>query len=204
MRHILLAPLLLLAACGSGSSEPSKMAEVDGPCANVAPVLAARSDSEPFKSLRGDPRMLGDFPLEDSWDANFSAFDGSCRINAMRDFFGGESDMHMYTCELYAESGSFDKEARQAEAESIATNVTETLQECLGADWKMEEKTTSSDFEIYYKATFEPAEKQDSPFQFTADPVYVEMSYSPFMRGRGGASGWIVELQFQEQVAAAK
>jgi hypothetical protein len=45
---------------------------------------------------------------------------------------------------------------------------------------------------------------QDSASGFTADPAFLEMSYTPFMRGRGGPSGWQVVLQFQAQADAAE
>tara|TARA_B100000678_G_C18225400_1_gene508641 strand:+ start:3943 stop:4554 length:612 start_codon:yes stop_codon:yes gene_type:complete len=190
-------PFLLLAGCGPDGE--AQQAFKPNSCEAVNAVLAAGEESPPYASLRGEPKMLGDRPLDDAWMANSNAFGSSCDVNLMDGFFG--SDISTYSCELFTASGSLDKESREAEARKMTDSVRDTLQTCLGPEWVMEEDTENSDFEIYQKYVFEPASGRPGAdtFDFTVDPIYIEMSYTPFMRGRGGPSGWIAEIQFQQQ-----
>lgn len=197
MKSVYLAfPALLLAACGSGDKPPEF---AKNSCEAVQAIMAEGAKDEPFAAFRGEPVMLGDRPLNDRWEANKTAFGTSCQTSVMRDMFG--SDLHLYNCELYASPGSLDKEAKEVEAREAINLVKETLETCLGDEWKVEESTENQDFQVYQKYLFEPKSGRPGAdkFDFTADPIYIEMSYTPFMRGRGGPTGWLAKVQFQEQ-----
>ena len=194
----ILASVLGLAACGaSGSGE----ALAAGPCGNVQPLLDARSEAIPFESLRGENKMLGDSPLPDSFVGKFPAFGGTCEAHTMSGFFGDTSTIYTYSCDLF-EGGTMDRDANQGKAEKAFRQAQDELAACLGPDWTSEEKTESRDFDVYHKITYEPKDMVQNESGFTVDPAYLEMSYTPFMRGRGGPSGWQVVLQFQQQVDA--
>lgn len=199
--RILLASLTALAVSACG---PETVSKTSDPCAAVERIQTARLDKEPFESMRGDNIMLGDNPLDDSWVTSTDLFGKSCRVSAMRNFFG--NDLHILNCSLYAATGSLNKEENEAKARKAVTEVREELTQCLGDSWEISETSESSDYDIYQKITFEQTEpdKDTEDFEFRADPLYIEMSYSPFMRGRGGPTGWIAEVQFQEQVKIEK
>lgn len=195
---ILGCSILALAACGGAStSEETQVAK--GPCADVEMIMAAKSDAEPFQSLRGDNVMLGERPLEDKWVSRVSSFEGRCEINAMRGFFGEPTDIHTYGCILF-EAGNFDREENEAKARAVLDDIETTLIACLGDEWTVEETTEKMDFDVYRKLKFSPVNEIESEAKFKADALYAEMSFTPFMRGRGGKSGWDVHVQFQEMV----
>lgn len=188
-------PVLLLAACGNDA--PPKFTQ--NTCEAVQAVMTEGAKDDAFKGFRGEPVMLGDRALDDRWIANKAAFGEECKTSVMRDAFG--SDMYMYNCELYASPGSLNKDAKEAEARKAVDSVKDTLVECLGDDWVMRETSEHVDFEVYQKYLFEPKSGRPGAdkFDFTADPIYIEMSYTPFMRGRSGPTGWLAKVQFQEQ-----
>lgn len=194
-------PVFALAACGpSGDSAGF----TKNSCSAVQSVLAEGAKDEPYAALRGAPVMLGDRPLKDQWTAKKIAFGETCQTSVIRDMFG--VDMYIYSCDLYASPGSFEKDAKEIEARQAITSVRETIESCLGEDWLVEEDTKNSDYQIYQKYLFEPKSGRPGAdkYDFTADPIYIEMSYTPFMRGRGGPTGWLAKVQFQEQREAAK
>ncbi|MAP95768.1 MAG: hypothetical protein CMK07_12530 [Ponticaulis sp.] len=191
-----LLPLALIAACSSAASPPDFTANT---CDAVNAVLAAGSTDNPYSVFRGEPAMLGDRVLDDKWVANKAAFGETCQINIMRNMFG--ADIYTYSCDLYSSPGSLNKDEKEAEARAEINRVKDTIASCLGDDWVMDESTEDPDVEIYQKYDFEPVSGRPGAdeFDFTVDPIYVEMSYTPFMRGRGGPSGWLAKVQFQEQ-----
>lgn len=195
---ILIGSLAALAACG-GESATEETPVATGPCADVEMIMAAKSDPEPFQRLRGDNVMLGERPLEDKWVSKVSSFEGRCEINAMRGFFGEPIDIHTYGCALF-EAGTFDREENEVKVREVLENVKTALITCLGDEWTVEETTEKMDFDVYRKLKFSPVDEVESDAKFTADPIYAEMSFTPFMRGRGGKSGWDVHVQFQEMV----
>ena len=188
-----------LSACGAGEAGPAKVA---GSCGNVQPILEARAEAEPFKSLRGKNRMLGDRPLPDSFEGKHDAFGKACTTNVM-DGFGGGATIYTYSCPLF-EGNSMDRDADSKEAEAAFNKAADEMMACLGEGWETAEDTEHMEYEVYHKYTYKPADMQDSASGFTADPAFLEMSYTPFMRGRGGPSGWQVVLQFQAQADAAE
>lgn len=197
MKSIYLAlPLLLLTACGEKDSSTDF---AQNTCEAVQAVLNAGANDDPYASLRGDPVMLGDRPLDDRWVARKDAFGTGCKTSVMRDMFG--SDMFTYECELFASPGSLNADEKEVEARQAINSVKDTLTSCLGEAWIMEEDTENADFRVYQKYLFEPESGRPGAdtFDFTADPIYIEMSYTPFMRGRGGPTGWLAKVQFQEQ-----
>ncbi len=195
----MLVPLVLFAsACGEEDKSDAKSVSAKSSCADVETILAATSEKPPFSSLRGDNAMLGDRALPDAWVAKSEFFGKPCRVNKMGKFFGGETDFHTFSCQLYEARGSLDKENREIEARKIVDEMKAKLQACLPEGWTSEEKTEDQKFEVYYKIQYEPKDFT-SPYSFTADPLYLEMTYTPFM-SRSTSSGWNVKLQFQEQV----
>jgi hypothetical protein len=193
----ILASVLGLVACGASGqgTDPA----VAGPCGNIQPLLDARGEAIPFESLRGENKMLGDSPLPDSFLGRFSAFGGTCEAHVMSGFFGETSTIYTYSCDLF-EGGMMDRDADQVKAETAFKAAQDELAACLGSGWISEEKTDNPDFDVYHKITYKPEDMARSEGGFTADPAYLEMSFTPFMRGRGGPSGWLVVLQFQQQV----
>jgi len=190
--------ILSLAACGAADSGAPKTAS--GPCGNIQPILDARTEAEPFLSLRSKNRMLGDMPLPDSFEGKHAAFGKVCTMNVMNGF-GGGSKVYTYSCPLF-EGNSMDREGDQARAEAAFDTAAAELKACLGEGWETDEDSENMDFEVYHKFTYAPVDMPASASGFTVDPVYLELSYTPFMRGRGGASGWQVVLQAQAQVDA--
>ncbi|MBY9067297.1 hypothetical protein K1X12_10325 [Hyphomonas sp. WL0036] len=186
--------ILTLAACQGGEAAPAKAA---GPCANVKPILDARGEAEPFLSLRGENRMMGEMPLPDSYLGQHDAFGKTCNTSVMRGF--GSGAIYTYSCTLF-EGKSMNRDGDQAEAEAAFTKAAEEMKACVGEGWEIAEDTEDMDFEIYRKFTYAPAEMPSSSSGITVDPAFLEMSYTPFMRGRGGPSGWLVVLQVQGQV----
>lgn len=208
-RHLLIAAIAALAACGNTSDSPApdetprkqaEKARPADPCADVALFQAARSDDPPFSSLRGDPVMLEDQPLEDNWYAKEKHFGAACHVAVMSEFFGGETDFHLIGCTLFSEPSSFDREENELRARTVLEDTRTMLEGCLGDGWVMEETDQHHKADIYQKYKFEP-EGFETPYDFTADPIYLEMSYARFPGG-GVPSGWQVNLQFQEQVAS--
>lgn len=185
--------ILTLAACEAGEAAPAKD---EGPCANVQPILDARGEAEPFLSLRGDNRMLGDRPLPDSFHGTHEAFGKSCKTDVMSGF--GSTVIYTYSCTLF-EGKSMDREGDAAEAEAAFSEAATEMKACVGEGWEIEEDSEDMDFEVYRKLTYKPVDMQSSASGITVDPAYLEMSYTPFMRGRGGPSGWLVVLQVQGQ-----
>jgi hypothetical protein len=202
MRTIALSiSIFALAACGNSGSDaanaPQQVAK--GPCSDVEMILAAKQDNEPFASLRGNNQMMGDMVLDDKWVAKTNAFDGACEVNAMRGFFGEPMDIHTFKCTLF-EAGNFDRKENEVKARAAMAKVEATLSQCLGDDWIVEETTEKRDFDIYRKLKYSPVIPVETGSDFTVDALYAELSFTPFMRGRGGKSGWDVIVQFQEQV----
>ena len=185
-----------LAACSAATPQPDFTANT---CDAVNAVLASGASDDPYAVFRGEQAMLGDRPLEDQWIANKPAFGETCQTNIMRDMFG--ADIYSYSCDLYASPGSFDKEEKEIEARATIDDVKDTISTCLGDEWVMEETTEHQDFQVFQKYECEPASGRPGAgeFDFTVDPIYIEMSYTPFMRGRGGPTGWVAKVQFQEQ-----
>lgn len=202
MRTIALSiSIFALAACGKSEPDatntPQQVAK--GSCSDVEMVLAAKQDVEPFASLRGNNQMMGDMVLDDKWVAKANAFDGACEVNAMRGFFGEPMDIHTFKCTLF-EAGNFDREENEVKARAAMTKIEATLSQCLGDDWTVEETTEKNDFDVYRKLKYSPVTPVETKSDFKVDALYAELSFTPFMRGRGGKSGWDVILQFQEQV----
>lgn len=190
-------PLALLTACSTATAPEF----APGTCEAVSAVLSAGQEASPYASLRGAPEMLGEQELEDNWQTILPVFGEACNTAIMRDMFG--SDIYVLNCPLYHSPSSLDRPAREAEARAASEAVVGTLSECLGDEWIIRETTENADFEVYHKYVFEPASGRPGAdqFNFTVDPIYVTMSFTPSMRGRGGAPGWIAEVQFQEQRA---
>ncbi len=195
-RYLLLLPLAALTACGKGEATAGK-----DPCAQISTIMAARDEDEPFTSLRGDPRMLGDEPLPDAWVSKDGLLDGTCRVSAMRGFFGGDTDIFTYSCTLF-EAGTMNPEADGELAKAAYTEAVSEVEACLGDAWAAEKETESAQYEVYGKTTFKPVVPEEQVGDFSADPLYVEMLFSQFTGGRGGNSGWEVTLQAQKQTAA--
>jgi len=190
-----------LTACGGADTSFKDPSQAAGTCGTIEMLNAARSDAEPFQSLRGDPVMMGENPVEDAFIMTGTAFNSTCEINAMRGFFGEPFDIHTLNCDLF-NAGNFDKEENARLATAAFERVEANLSECLGDGWTQTEKDSDRDYEIYRKITYKRVDAQPTGAKFTSDPLYLELSYTPFLRGRGGKPGWQVTLQFQEQVAA--
>ena len=195
-RYLFLLPLAALAACSTGEA----VAGAD-PCAQISAIMAARAEDEPFSSLRGDPRMLGDSPLPDAWESKETLLDSACRLSAMRGFFGGNTDIHTYSCTLF-EAGTMSLAADGELAKAAYEEAVSTAEACLGDAWTMDSVTESAQYDVYGKTTFKPVVPEEQVGGFRADPLYVEMLFSRFTEGRGGKSGWEVTLQAQKQTRA--
>jgi hypothetical protein len=195
-RYLFLLPLAALAACGQGETT-----ELKDPCAEIATIVAARSEAEPFTSLRGEQRMLGDSPLPDAWESNDTFKDSACRVSVMRGFFGGDTNIHIYTCDLF-EAGTMNKDADGKLAEAAYEGAVSNVKACLGDAWTFEADTESSQYEVYGKTVFKPAQPEEQVGDFRADPLYVEMRYAGFGGGRNSTPGWLVTLQAQKQTSA--
>ena len=196
-RIALVFSVLSLSACGTSQGE---LAEFEPEtCDAVTAIMQAGQAAEPYSALRGEPEMLGDMPIEDSWSANQSAFGEGCETAVLRDFF--DMDVFTYSCPLYAERSNLDRETHEVEARAAAQGALEIISACLGEDWIVEETTQNPDYQVFHKYLLEPAYGRPGAdtFDFTVDPIYIELSYTPFMRGRGGPAGWQVYVQFQEQ-----
>lgn len=197
MRTLALAlTVLSLAACGAEGAGPKAAA---GPCANVQPILDARLEETPFLSLRGKNKMLGDNPLPDTFLGKHDAFGGKCEAGVMSGFFGASTTIYTYGCTLF-EAGTMDREADGELAEKKFKEAQDEMTACLGEGWTSTETTENADYDFYRKIKWAPEFAEASASGFTVDPVYLEMSFTPFMRGRGGASGWTVQYQAQAQV----
>lgn len=195
-RYMLLLPLAALAACGQGEAAGEK-----DPCAAISTIIAARAEAEPFTSLRGEQRMLGDSPLPDAWESNATFDDSACRVSVMRGFFGGDTNIHIYTCDLF-EAGTMDKDADGKLAEAAYEGAVGTVKACLGDAWTFAADTEDSQYEVYGKTVFKPVEPEEQVGDFIADPLYVEMHYAGFGGGRNSTPGWLVTLQAQKQTKA--
>ncbi|WP_299950541.1 hypothetical protein [Hyphomonas sp. BRH_c22] len=163
--------------------------------------MEARAEDEPFSSLRGDPRMLGGEPLPDAWESKETLLDSACRLSAMRGFFGGNTDIHTYSCTLF-EAGTMNPEADGELARSAYEAAVSTAEACLGDAWTTDTVTESAQYDVYGKTTFKPVVPEEQAGGFRADPIYVEMLFSRFTEGRGGKSGWEVTLQAHLWTAA--
>lgn len=195
--------LLVLAGCGGGGGTKEAAFE-PGSCDAVRSVLAAGQETVPYSSLRGEPKMQGERVLNDTWIAKSPAFGEHCEIGVISGMMG--TDISLYRCELFTALRSSDRETTEAEARALMSDVSDTIKGCLGDEWVAEETTEHDDFEVYQNFVFEPVSGRPGAdtFDFTVDPIFLKMSYTPYMRGRSGPSGWIVELQFQEQRAVAE
>lgn len=183
MRQLILpATCLALAACGASDNAP---VQAQGPCAGVQQVQAARAEAEPFASLRGDQFMLGENPLPDKWVARDPAFGEACEISVMDGFFGEDSNIYTYKCQLF-EAGTFDREENELKARAIMAEVEDTLKTCLGDAWTFEEKTEDLNADIYRKVKFEPKSGTPEINGFRADPVYIQLQFASSPRTRGG------------------
>ncbi|KCZ89579.1 hypothetical protein [Hyphomonas jannaschiana] len=191
--------ILTLSACGAAGSETGTQDAV-GPCGNIQPILNARSEGEPFGSLQGANKMMGDTPLPDTFIGMHKAFGAACTASVM-DGFGAGSTIYTYSCPLF-EGNSMGRDAERADAEAAFAMAASEMRACLGEAWETAEDTENGDYQVYHKFTYKPVAMADSASGFTVDPAFLEMSYTPFMRGRGGPSGWQVVLQFQAQIDA--
>lgn len=198
MRHLIISlPALLITACGSGETEPQS-ALATGPCADIETIQAARRDKTPFESLRGENFRLDDWVMDDQWHTKAPLFNVPCKTSVMEGFSDNDGDIYILGCELYADSSAFAGEEAEAGARTRIEAMRQTLETCLGEGWASKERTESGNHDVYLSYTFKPVDFV-SPFSFAADPVYVEMTYNRF-GGRSGNSGWLVKVQFQEQV----
>ncbi len=195
-----------LAACGPSTSKTDVSVDVGhadtkGPCSDVTTLQAARSDTPPFSSLRGAPVMRGDTPVRDTWYAKADYFgsDG-CTIAALRDVFDTKSDFHIAGCDVFVEPSSLDREENEQKARRALEETRANLESCLGDSWIMTESDDDPNFDIYHRYTFKP-QGYETPFSLSADPAYLEMSFSRFP-SRSRPAGWMVKLQFQEQIAS--
>jgi hypothetical protein len=195
-RYLFLLPLAALAACSTGKA----MAGADT-CAQISGIMAARAEDDPFSSLRGDPRMMGEERLPDAWESKETLLDSACRLSAMRGFFGGNTDIHTFSCTLF-EAGSMNAEADGERAKVAYEEAVMTAEACLGDAWTMDSVTESAQYDVYGKTTFKPVVPEEQVGGFRADPLYVEMLFSRFTKARGGKSGWQVTLQAQKQASA--
>ena len=194
-RYICLLPLAALAACGQGETT-----ELKDPCAEIATIVAARGEDEPFTSLRGEQRMLGDSPLPDAWESNATFNEKACEVSAMRGFFGGDTNIHIHTCDLFV-AGTMDKEADGKLAEAAYKGAVSNVKACLGDAWTSEADTESAQYEVYAQTVFKPVEPEEQVGDFRADPLFVEMHYAGFGGGRNTSPGWLVTLQAQKQTS---
>ena len=195
-RYLILLPLAALAACAQGEA-----AEGKDPCAAISTIVAARGEDEPFTGLRGEQRMLGDSPLPDAWESSETFKDSACRVSVMRGFFGGETNIHIYTCDLF-EAGTLDKDADGELAKAAYEGAVSDAKACLGDAWTSETNTESGQYEVYSKTVFKPVEPEEQVGEFIADPLYLEMHYAGFGGGRNSTPGWLVTLQAQKQTKA--
>lgn len=199
MRHLILSlPVLLITGCGLGETEPQSTLAT-GPCADIEIIQAARGDETPFKSLRGENVRLDDWVLDDRWHTKSPLFGVPCKTSVMEGFSANDGDIYILGCELYANNSALAGEEAEAEARAQTEAMRQTLETCLGEGWTSKERTESGNHDVYLSYNFEPVGFV-SPFSFAADPVYVEMTYNRF-GGRSGTSGWLVKVQFQEQIA---
>tara|TARA_R110000787_G_scaffold3868_20_gene14996 strand:+ start:7190 stop:7807 length:618 start_codon:yes stop_codon:yes gene_type:complete len=195
-RYLFLLPLAALGACAEGEA-----VEPRDPCVQISAIMAARAEDEPFTSLRGETRMLGDEPLPDAWESNETLLDSACRLGAMRGFFGGNTDIFTYSCTLF-EAGTMNQESDGELARAAYEEAVSTAEACLGDAWTTQAVSENAQYEVYGKTTFRPVVPEEQVGDFKADPLYVEMMFSRFTGGRGGKSGWEVTLQAQQQTRA--
>ncbi|MEM7492123.1 MAG: hypothetical protein AAF296_02000 [Pseudomonadota bacterium] len=191
---IITSGLLMLASC-SGDS-PSVTADA-GPCAAISIIKKARNEAVPFSTLRADPVMLGDRPLNDRFTTDVTLLDTPCQTNIMSGFFGRDVDLYTVSCTLF-EAGIFDYEDNKAEAERIRDEAAALMDQCIGADWTKEITDQSTAEAMDYKIEYIPEGGVQAVNDLTVDAVYLE---SVFERGsgmRGSQRGWRVLLQFQE------
>ncbi|NHK28151.1 hypothetical protein FF098_009575 [Parvularcula flava] len=192
----LILPVVMLAAC---SSEENAAAAASYDCGALQPLFESRTDAVPFEAVRTGNLMLGDTKLDDQYTTDVRVQDNRCTASVMKGFFGADANIYIVNCVAF-QAGSLDNEANEAKAREIFNEVEAMVSSCLGSELVAETVEESADFDIYRKTTWDlenPPELETGSFR--VDPVYLEMSYSPFMRGRGGPSGWLVELQLQEQ-----
>ncbi|MEL7231131.1 MAG: hypothetical protein AAGJ85_01310 [Pseudomonadota bacterium] len=186
--------LLALAACNRGDSAPTADA---GPCAAINAIKEARAETVPFSSLRSDPVMFGDRPMDDRFTTDLTILDAPCQANIMSGFFGRDVDLYTVSCTLF-EAGVFDYEENAVEAERLREEAVGLMTQCLGEGWTKEVTDQSRPDEVDYKVEFIPEGGVQPVNELTVDAAYVE---SVFERGsgmRGGQRGWRVLLQFQE------
>jgi hypothetical protein len=189
--------MLTLSACGAADSEFGTE-EAVGPCGNIQAMLDARTEAEPFKRLRGVNKMMGDTPLSDTFIGMHKPFGAACTASVMNGF-GAGTTIYTYSCPLF-EGNSIGRDDERADAEAAFDTAASEMRACLGDGWETAEDTENGDYQVYHKLTYKPVDMADSASGFTVDPAFLEMSYTPFMRGRGGPPGWQVMLQFQAQV----
>lgn len=195
MRVLLLLPVAMLAACGE-----TKTAEAKDPCAQVSAMMEGRQEMPPFSNLKGEQAMMGETTLPDSWESTQDTLDGACRVNKMGGFFGADTAIYTYSCNMF-EAGTTDEEADGKLAEAAYQKAVDQITACLGDAWTAETETESADHPVYHKTTFEPVEPEEQIGDFRVYPLYVEKSFTPFFgRTRGTTPGWKVTLQAQKQV----
>lgn len=191
----LILPALLLAAC-SGADDAT--AASDG-CGPLQPVIDSRTDDVPFETVRKAKFKLGDMELDDKFTTGITLGDNLCTTSVMEGFFGQDASIYIFNCAVF-QAGTLDNEANEAKALAAFAEAEAMVTRCLGPDFVAETSEESADFEVFRKTSWDLANPPEiETGSFRADPAYLELSYSPFMRGRSGPSGWLVELQFQEQ-----
>lgn len=192
---IVVSGLFAITSCNSGDG-PSETAD-KGPCAAINTIKEARSEAVPFSSLRSNPVMLGDRPLDDRFTTHLTLLDTPCQTNIMSGFFGRDVDLYTVSCTLF-EAGVFDYEENKAEAERIRVEAAALMDQCLGEDWTTEITDQSTADAMDYKIEYIPEGGVQAVNDLTVDAAYLE---SVFERGssiRGSQRGWRVLLQFQE------
>ncbi|GGD15057.1 hypothetical protein [Aquisalinus flavus] len=199
MRRVtaLILPALVLAAC----SGDNKAIAASGPCGPLQPVFDSRTNAVPFETVRKAKFKLGEVELDDKVTTGITLGDNLCTTSVMEGFFGQDANIYIFNCPVF-QAGTLDREANEARAMEAFSRVEAMVTSCLGPDFIAETSEESTDLEVFRKTIWDFVDPPEiAAGSFRADPAYLELSYSPFMRGRSGPSGWLVELQLQEQRA---
>lgn len=192
---VLFLPALMLAACSGDKTA----AAATSPCGALQPVIDSRTEVVPFERVRKGKFKLGEMELDDKFITAVTVGNNLCTTSVMEGFFGEETSIYIFNCEVF-QAGTLDSESNEAKARDAFDKVEAMMTACLGTDFIAETSDENADFDVYRKTTWQAANPPEmAEGSFRVDPAYLELSYSPFMRGRGGPSGWLVELQLQEQ-----
>jgi hypothetical protein len=192
-------PVVLLTAFGLAAcnSDGEQAGQIDD-CSVIQSINTSRADTPPFSSLRGEPVTLGDMVLDNQYLAERSPFGAQCEISTIDQFFGTDTDLHLYGCSLYERAGSFDREAREVEARALFDEARTTLTQCLGSEWEVVETTQNANFEVYHKIKLTPPEGAAVIADFTVDMMFLTLAYTPLMNQPGRGTGWRVQFQAQQ------